>query len=166
MQLRKRKRVDYSSTIEAASTKIKYNDATNNPDKPVPVRSKPKKSLVIPKVTVPSARTKKNIVIPKVTQLHAKPKISQQTPSKKKQNISKRFSEDKLLNEKMKGVTLTRPFYKSQVNYKDEQDAITTIPKLNELSKALDDLITVQKNLYYIDLKGPKYLGPKNFETL
>ncbi|SMN21218.1 similar to Saccharomyces cerevisiae YPL068C Protein of unknown function [Maudiozyma saulgeensis] len=150
MQLRKRKRVDYSSTIEASHGKIKNSNATDNLQTTTHSRTKQRKSIVLPKI-ISSSSKQKNYQV---------------GASKKKQSPSKRLSEEKILNEKMKGVTLTRPFYKSQVNYHDEKDAIITISELNQFSRTLDKLIPVQRDLYYLDLKGPKYLGPKNFETL
>lgn len=146
MQLRTRKKVDYSSNSDSTNS--------SNRTKKVSVL-KTKKSKIESinlKTTSPSHTVHRN----NITNTNIIPK-------KPRKNISKK---DEELNKKMKGVVLTRPFYKSQTNYRDERSSITPIQKLRDISNTLEKLIPIQQNLYYDNLSGPQFLGPRNFETL
>lgn len=145
MQLRTRKKVDYSANAD-----------------PTTSMNKPKRTPVLKPKKPKNGMNLKSTTSSTVVQ-HNDMNKSIGIPKKNRKNINKK---DEELNKKMKGVTLTRPFYKSQTNYRDEENAITTIQELKLFSNTLEKLIPIQQKLYYDDLNGPQFLGPRNFETL
>lgn len=145
MQLRTRKKVDYSANADSTPSNTKSKKAA------VLKTRKPKSAMNLKTTSSPATGQRNNIN--KLNNI----------PKKNRKNITKK---DEELNKKMKNVTLTRPFYKSQTDYTDEGHAITTIQELKNFSSTLEKLIPLQQKLYYEDLDGPQFLGPRNFETL
>lgn len=143
MQLRKRKRVDYSGHIKQEP----QDDAILNflgityeePKEPEPEKELKRKNIPLTNSTRKSRARKilKNVII-----------------------------QGESISPSMKFVSLKRPSYESLSDYNNEDDSVLPITSLQEFLRTLDRLIPIQDKLYYKNLTGPKFLGPKNFESL
>ncbi|CCF58251.1 hypothetical protein KAFR_0E00970 [Kazachstania africana CBS 2517] len=144
MQLRKRKKVDYSSMdedhdeqlgVEVPDVKSAGDDTIRSYLPRVKTEAKDIPLQIIPRRNKPLLRISKPVV----------------------------QSQGRVSNVKI--VKLKRPSFLDR-NDVDDDSRIVDVEMLESHAARLDRLIVLQNELYYKDLTGPKYMGPKHFEAL